>query len=676
MAISEIEKLERRFAENPQGFSFAPLAEAYRKSGDPERALGILQPGLELHPDYIPASIVLGRCQLDLGRDAEAEAAFGHVVGLDAENVIALKALADIAERANRLDEAATRLRQLLDVDRSNEDAQAQLGRVLAARQQSEAAAGAAAESTADDAPLLVEGNAAAFAPEPAADAEASETLPFFESRSFLESTTIIESSTVVDSTSLIEPAPMVEAQRFDEPAPSLADATPAPVADEPAWSSVASGIEPLFTDLPPVDDVPETSAADPLFGRVLPEEPAPAEDLTVLQLGGGDEIVLEGREQSEFQLPSVSDNLGTGDLAPAAESLASEYQLPDASADLVVFEADAGASEFQTPDDSTSLLADTARDPMVETSSEFTYLSAASAPAIDLPPAIASDVVASSDAPEVDEGPVGEWVTWSDAALDEDALPFEEPPVEVVPEPVVPEPVAPEPVAHAAPVAEPALETPAEAAREEPREVVPSGVAAEAVVDESVVESEAEPDLVVTESMAELFVRQGHAGDALRIYRELAGRRPGDARLVERIADLEAMEAAARAPSTPYAARVSGGTNVRDLMRSILAARPDAGRSSAAPAAPPPAAAARPVEPTRPAPDSISLSDVFGDEGSASPPAYRAPRAPAADKGVSFDDFFGAPPEPHASAARPRGPRPQADDLDQFHNWLQNLKR
>ena len=33
MAITEIEKLERRFAENPQGFSFAPLAEAYRKSG-------------------------------------------------------------------------------------------------------------------------------------------------------------------------------------------------------------------------------------------------------------------------------------------------------------------------------------------------------------------------------------------------------------------------------------------------------------------------------------------------------------------------------------------------------------------------------------------------------------------------------------------------------------------
>ena len=659
MAISEIEKLERRFAENPQGFSFAPLAEAYRKSGDPERALGILRPGLELHPDYIPASIVMGRCQLDLGRDAEAEAAFAHVVGLDPENVIALKALAEISERANRFDDAAARLRQLLDVDRSNEEAQAQLGRVLAAQSQYDAGAGAAAAPTADDAPLLVEGNSASFAPE--ADTEpAAEAQPFFESHSFLESVTIVESE------SILEPAPTVEPERVDEPAPFLADATSTPVADDAAWSSTVVGIEPLFTDLPPVDDVPVTSAADPLFGRVLPEEPASDESLTVLQLGGGDEIVLEGREQSEFQLPSGSDGLGSGDVAPAAESLASEYQLPDASADLVVLDAAGAASEFQAADDSASLLADAAREPMVEVAGEFAYFSAAAVPATDLPPSIASDAMAPADAPDVEDAPVGEWVTWSDAALDEDALPFEEPATEATPEPVAP----------TAPVAGRAPEPPAEAAGSEPSEMWSSGVPTEAVADEPVAEPPLEPDLVVTESMAELFVRQGHAGDALRIYRELAGRRPGDARLVERIADLEAMEAAARAPSTPYSARVSGGTNVRDLMRSIMAARPNAGRPPAAPVAPPSATPARPVEPTRPAPDSISLSDVFGDEGGASPPAYRAPRAPAADKGVTFDEFFGAPPEPHGTSTRPRGPRPQADDLDQFHNWLQNLKR
>jgi hypothetical protein len=659
MAISEIEKLERRFAENPQGFSFAPLAEAYRKSGDPERALGILRPGLELHPDYIPASIVLGRCQLDLGRDAEAEAAFAHVAGLDPENVIALKALAEISERAHRFDDAAARLRQLLDVDRSNEEAQAQLARVLDAQREHDVGSDTAVGPIADDAPLLLEGNAASFTPE--ADAvPAAEAQPFFESHSFLESVTIVESASILES------APAVEPERVDEPAPFTSDATSTPVAEDAAWSSTVAGIEPLFTDLPPVDDVAVTSASDPLYGRVLPEEPATDESLTVLQFGGGDEIVLEGREQSEFQLPSSSESLGRGDDAPAAESLASEYQLPDASADLVVLEAAGGASEFQVADDSASLLADAASEPIVEASSEFAFFSAAAVPAADLPPSIPSEVVLSADAADVDDGPVGEWVTWSDAALDEDALPFEEPAVEVVPEPAAQE----------AAVGGLVPESPAEPARVEPREVGLSDVTAEVLADEPVVEPDLEPDLVVTESMAELFVRQGHAGDALRIYRELAGRRPGDARLVERIAELEAMEAAARAPSTPYSARVSGGTNVRDLMRSIMAARPNAGRSPAAAVTPPSAHSARPVEPTRPAPDSISLSDVFGDEGGASPPAYRAPRAPAADKGVTFDEFFGAPPEPHGTPARPRGPRPQADDLDQFHNWLQNLKR
>ena len=140
MALSEIEKLERRYAENPQGLTFAPLAEVHRKNGDVARALELLRPGLTLHPDYIPASIVLGRCHLDLGDLPAAEAAFTHVLALDGENVIALKALADITERQGRFDEAERWLRTLLAIDRSNDEARDQLGRVETARRQAEAA--------------------------------------------------------------------------------------------------------------------------------------------------------------------------------------------------------------------------------------------------------------------------------------------------------------------------------------------------------------------------------------------------------------------------------------------------------------------------------------------------------------------------------------------------------
>jgi len=143
MALSEIEKLERRYAENPQGLTFAPLAEVYRKNGEIPRALELLGPGLQIHPDYIPASIVLGRCHMDLGDVQAAETAFLHVLALDGENVIALKALADISERLLRFDDAERWLHSLLTVDRSNDDAREQLQRVEISRRQAEVASSA-----------------------------------------------------------------------------------------------------------------------------------------------------------------------------------------------------------------------------------------------------------------------------------------------------------------------------------------------------------------------------------------------------------------------------------------------------------------------------------------------------------------------------------------------------
>jgi hypothetical protein len=142
MATSEIEKLERRYAENPQGLTFAPLAEVHRKNGDIPRALELLRAGLELHPNYIPASIVLGRCHWDLGDLPAAESAFAHVLRLDDENVIALKSLADINERLERFADAQRWLQRLVSVDRSNEEARQQLARMEAAKGQGDRKAG------------------------------------------------------------------------------------------------------------------------------------------------------------------------------------------------------------------------------------------------------------------------------------------------------------------------------------------------------------------------------------------------------------------------------------------------------------------------------------------------------------------------------------------------------
>lgn len=129
---TEIEKLERRWHENPLGLTFAPLAEAYRKSGALARALELLDSGLAQHPGYVPAHIVRGRCHLDSGEKALAELDFLCVVELDPENVIALKALADLAEAEGRTSDAIRRLEALLDIDRNNEEAESQLMRLRA----------------------------------------------------------------------------------------------------------------------------------------------------------------------------------------------------------------------------------------------------------------------------------------------------------------------------------------------------------------------------------------------------------------------------------------------------------------------------------------------------------------------------------------------------------------
>ncbi len=411
MALSEIEKLERRYQENPQGLTFAPLAEAYRKSGDAQRALGVLGPGLELHPDYIPASIVLGRCHLDLKDDAAAELAFAHVLSLDTENVIALKALADITERGARFGDSARWLEQLLVVDRSNEEARQQLERVREGEVQQVA--------TGVDA-------SAPGAQEAREDAVAVEQVAGFEQ-------TAVGSGEISDFGDDLPPLETVERE------------TSGATASEPP---VLEALEP--TVIAPPEPPPSFPAMPDPSAGVLDDAL-----LGVMQLGSTEEIVLHAADSSEFQiasaseafvpdaaseatraagseyqLPSASEDMG-GAPSPEAASGGSEYQLPSASEELVPEpEAAVGASEFQLPDASTDFGGSALTPANTEaTSNEYQSNEGSFQASTDrndvVPPAVAA-VFESDPEPEPEPEP-GQWATWSDAALDVDAEPFEE---------------------------------------------------------------------------------------------------------------------------------------------------------------------------------------------------------------------------------------------------------
>lgn len=120
---AEIEKLETRHAENPEGRFFVPLANAYRKAGALEQAEALLRAGLREHPEYLSAHIVLGRCLADRGAMPEATEEFQYVLSVDPQNLIALRTLGELAAADGRVDDASRWYEELLAVDPMNEDA-------------------------------------------------------------------------------------------------------------------------------------------------------------------------------------------------------------------------------------------------------------------------------------------------------------------------------------------------------------------------------------------------------------------------------------------------------------------------------------------------------------------------------------------------------------------------
>lgn len=237
-----------------------------------------------------------------------------------------------------------------------------------------------------------------------------------------------------------------------------------------------------------------------------------------------------------------------------------------------------------------------------------------------------------------------------------------------------------------------------------------------------------------VTETMAELYLHQGHAEDALRVYRALLEQRPDDLRLQEKIAALTALSAPA-APaehppahaSTPAPTRDATaprvGRSIREMLVAIAMRRPgsaagepvhaaNGGTPASEPAAVPVAQDQRPrlddrlsvlfgaVE-SAPPDESAALvlaqafMELNGLEEGRAAVVSGAPAHPAnselsldavfkadddkpAPASFSFDQFFSQRataehPTPASSAVTDARPR---DDATQFTKWLEGLKQ
>ena len=256
--------------------------------------------------------------------------------------------------------------------------------------------------------------------------------------------------------------------------------------------------------------------------------------------------------------------------------------------------------------------------------------------------------------------------------------------------------PAPPEPRQHGTPLAVRAIDEFTPVAPPEP------------VPDESAAPPESGP--FVTETMAELYLKQGHREEALRVYRALLDQRPDDASLAAKVAAL----APKPAPS------VHSGPTIRQLLSGIASRRPGAQRvaatnGAASEPAPPPAqtshgrqlndalgllfgaaqvsaadesaamalavafadrngleggeAAVIGGAPARHASNDLSLDAVFKSE--------KAPSA--APSSFSFDQFFSqrATSEHSTHSGGPAAsPAESRDDVAQFTQWLEGLKQ
>ena len=118
----ELKNLIERYNKAPESRLFAPLADAYRKNGEIDKAIELCEKGLEKFSDYASARVILGKCFYDKGATERARDEFTRVLDVDPDNMVARKYMGEILLAEDKKVEAAEHFRHLLSIDPTNEE--------------------------------------------------------------------------------------------------------------------------------------------------------------------------------------------------------------------------------------------------------------------------------------------------------------------------------------------------------------------------------------------------------------------------------------------------------------------------------------------------------------------------------------------------------------------------
>lgn len=508
---ARIDDLRKRYHENPRRF-FAPLANEYRKTGFVDRALLLCEKHLGEQPDNMNGLVVYGQALFESGRHEDARLPFERALALDPENLIALRHLGDIARLGGDVPTAKSWYLRVLEFDRRNDevlDLLQQMGvddSPIGEPPSAKSAAGlvsvapTVSVSGGDMMDLgmvdIAEPASAPSAPAPKVPKPAAGP----------GKTLVINAQALADADRREASGPSA----VTEPVPAVAPAASAPAAAKPSKRASLLDVDFDFSELAVADAggaetlrIEPAVAATPAPAPAAPPAPAPelpAGDFELAEFSA-EVSPLSGFEATEFSVEAAADAAPLAELdepasMPSAVSPLAGLDRVDLSADaieplsgLAGLEPTAGA----VPD---APLFEAPMDAGLEPAMDFDLASApepASAPqSLDLPllddEPIVESPSASGPRPRMTKSDMASIPLLADYGLEDDEAPS-----------APPEPRRPQP-------------TPT----------------------------------FVTETMAELYLKQGFRAEAMAVYRQLIEQSPADTALRERLAALEAAPEAA----------------------------------------------------------------------------------------------------------------------------------
>jgi tetratricopeptide (TPR) repeat protein len=153
--VSRLDDLKSRWGRDSSSRTFLPLAEEFRRLGRLPEAEKVIREGLQRHPGYHSARVLLGRTLLDLDRVDEAAAEFRAVLEAEPQNLLAGRLLAGIYRSRGNWSEALETYRHLQNFYPDDAEVRTQVYQLERGPEPAEEAPGSArhrAASPADDA--------------------------------------------------------------------------------------------------------------------------------------------------------------------------------------------------------------------------------------------------------------------------------------------------------------------------------------------------------------------------------------------------------------------------------------------------------------------------------------------------------------------------------------------